>query len=363
MKKYIFTLFCLLMTLQTQAQSTLVLKADGKTATFTLRNGSSVVYTSEQYDSIRVYTDFDLTSGYGVKVYVTNETKSHDYIVSAFEFTTESGGGGGGGDPTDNNVNRNSKSTYYDASKKMWNLEWPRIRDNANQTWICEESDGMTSWQVEWDNSLIANRFTCYQMYDKIAQENVSRSDDFKEDERIPQAYRSTLADYSGSGYSRGHLCPAADRKYSKTMVKNTCFLSNMQPQMQYHNGGQWSQLEEKVRSWDDNFDTLYVVKAATIENITLNNVTQSGVKNELCNNRLLVPKYFYMALMGYKKSTNKYTAVGIWTFHSTQASEKIEEYITIDELERRTGLDFFCNLPDDVEATVEATYTSANWP
>lgn len=358
MKKHIIILFCLFTALQTQAQ-TVVTKADNKNATLSLRNGSTLTYTPEQYDSIRVVANLTLTSGYGVKVYLTGDLKSHDYLVASYQFTTESGGGGG---DTDGNANRNSLSSYYNASKQMYNLEWPRIRDNANQSWLIRECDGMTSYQVEWDNSLIANRFTCYQMYDKIATQNVPRKDDFKEDTELPASTRSTLDDYKSSGFSRGHLCPSADRRYSTEMSKQTCLLSNIQPQIQYHNGGQWSVLEGKVRTWTTSFDTLYVVKAATIENVTINGVTQSGVKSELCNNRLLVPKYFYMALMGYKKSTDTYTAVGIWTYHSTQESEKTEEYITIDELERRTGIDFFCNLPDDVEEAVESTVASGVW-
>ena len=351
MKKYILLIIAIVVSTNLVAQTT---------TTITLRNGSSVSYSSENVDSIIQLNDLNLTSGIGVKVYVKGTTKSIDYLATS--VTTESSGGGGGGN-TDGNANRNSLSSYYNSAKEMYNLEWPRIRDNANQTWLIRKCDGMTSYQVEWDNSLISNRFTCYQMYSTIAQKIVDRADDFKEDEDLPAATRSTLSDYSGSGYSRGHLCPSADRRYSTAMSKQTCLLSNIQPQIQYHNGGQWSQLEEKVRTWTSNFDTLYVVKAATIENVTINGVMQSGIKSEKCNNRLIVPKYFYMALMGYKKSTNKYTAVGIWTYHSTQASEKIEQYITIDELETRTGIDFFCNLPDDVEATVESTYTASDWP
>ena len=136
-----------------------------------------------------------------------------------------------------------------------------------------------------------------------------------------------------------------------------------MQPQYQTHNGAQWATLEVKVRTWAANFDTLYVVKAGTIENVTINGSTKSGIKSVKCNNRLIVPEYFYMALMGYKKSTNTYTAVGIWTYHYDASSDKQDEvYMSIDELETRTGIDFFCNLPDDVEATVEASYDSSKW-
>ena len=316
---------------------------DGTTPSATHNNGSGD-------ESVQVTVNQTMT----IKAVAVKNGVSSDVVTASYTVDVPI--------VIDDNMNRNSLSDYYDASKEMYNLEWPRIKDDDNQSWLKKTSDGMTSYQLEWDNSKIANRFTCYQMYDPIYRQNVARTDDFKEDEDLPRATRSTLSDYSGSGYDRGHLCPAADRRYSTDMVKQTCLLSNMQPQIHYHNGGQWATLEGNVRTWAQKYDTLYVVKAATIDNVTLNGTTVSGVKDERCNGRLLVPKYFYMALMGYKKATNSYTAVGIWTYHATKKSEVVEEYITIDELEARTGLDFFCNLPDDTEATVEASYDPDVW-
>ena len=70
------------------------------------------------------------------------------------------------------------------------------------------------------------------------------------------------------------------------------------------------------------------------------------------------MPKYFYMALLHYNKATDTYHAIAFWTLHSNVA-DKNKNFgdfaISIDELERRTGIDFFCNLPDDLEKTVEA--------
>ena len=65
----------------------------------------------------------------------------------------------------------------------------------------------------------------------------------------------------------------------------------------------------------------------------------------------LIVPKVFYMALLYYDKAADGYQAIGIWSPH---AGDSTTEYLTIDELERRTGIDFFCNLPDGTEATVQ---------
>ena len=289
---------------------------------------------------------------------------------------------------TDNNINRNSLSSYYIANKYMWRLEWPRIKDDGNQTWLAKSESGYgLALEMEWDNTKIANRFTCYYMDANNSQSNVGRQDSFKEDPEIPEAYRSKLRDYSGSGYARGHLCPSADRRASYDQQALTYYLSNMQPQWQKHNEAQWANLEGDVRKWAARCDTLYVVKAATIDNITLNNVTESGTYSTTyngtyyedlkCNGRLLVAKYFYMALLAYNKSTNSYQAMGIWTKHynegTTGASgsgsydwpviNKVSaQYITIDELERRTGIDFFCNLPDDIEREVEGSVNTSYW-
>ena len=135
-----------------------------------------------------------------------------------------------------------------------------------------------------------------------------------------------------------------------------TFFLSNMQPQYHNHNGGKWATLEEKYELGLIVVTRLYVVKAATITDVTLNGSTQSGLLNVMCNNSLIVPAYFYMAMMSYNKSTDTYKSLGIWTNRSNTASEITIEYITIDELERRTGIDFFCNLPDEMEDEVESS-------
>ena len=58
-------------------------------------------------------------------------------------------------------------------------------------------------------------------------------------------------------------------------------------------------------------------------------------------------------------KELNSYDALGIWSPHQSNSTT---EYITIDELERRTGIDFFCNLPDAIERQVEATVDEDYW-
>ena len=335
---------------------------------------STTNYEDNAYDKI------DITVGFNMTLKAIAILDGQSSAVATAIYTLEQ--------VVDNNQNRNSLSSYYNASKYMYRLEWPRIKENGNQTWLAKsESEYGLALEMEWDNSKIANRFTCYYMDENNTAQNVSRHDSFKEDPEIPSAYRSKLSDYSGSGYARGHLCPSADRRASDDQQALTYYLSNMQPQWQKHNEAQWANLEGDVRKWAARCDTLYVVKAATIDDITLNNVTESGVYSTTyngtyysdlkCNGRLLVAKYYYMALLAFNKSTNTYQAIGIWTKHynagTTGASgsgsydwpiinKENAQYISIDELENRTGIDFFCNLPDDIEDQVEASFNTSYW-
>ena len=72
-----------------------------------------------------------------------------------------------------------------------------------------------------------------------------------------------------------------------------------------------------------------------------------------------IVPKFFYMALLAYDKNTSTYRALGIWSPHYKGSKP---EYITIKELQERTGIDFFCNLKDDIEQAVEVQIDDTFW-
>ena len=346
--------------------------------TIELKNNTTVTL-SENIDSV-VYIGTNL----GFKVYVTGED-SHDFLFSQVlnvEITT---GGEPGPGPGDNNKNANwnisglnipeSKGdptfTNMSTNDYAWRLEYPHINTASGNQRVVKScgSYGIT-YSVEWDNNLIANRWTCYTMCSKNNASNVTRTNKFYEDDAVTTSPANSYT--QSSTYSRGHLCPSADRLASTDQNKQTFYMTNMQPQYQNHNGGIWATLEGDVRSkWQptNDIDTLYVVKAATIADVTINGVTSSGIITTTTDDdghTLVVPKYFYMAFLYYDKTADDYKAFAIWTQHlnsgnpneSTVLDKKNGYIISIDELESRTGIDFFCNLPDDIEDEVEATAT-----
>ncbi len=337
MRKYFFALTLLLCSLTALAQE----RKD--TVIITLRNGSEVRYTSDQFDRVQVIYHLR----YGVKVYL-KDGRSKDYLATEVRVAQYQSGSEV---VTDNNRNRN----LYRAKL----LEYPHLAADStmNQLIIKSTEDYGITYSLEWSYRDKANRWTCYQMHAGNLENNTDRTNTFYEDEEIPEQYRSLLNDYKESGFSRGHLCPSADRLCSEDQNKQTFFLSNMQPQWQKHNGVLWANFEKKVREWAENCDTLYVVKAATIRS--------DQVYEEKCKGVLPVPKYFYMALLAYYKETDDYEAMGLWTVHEDVSVPKADfkNYaISIDELEERTGIDFFCNLPDDIEDQVERECHTGKW-
>lgn len=259
------------------------------------------------------------------------------------------------------NVNANNAQVFPEYAR----MEMPHIKDDSRI--IIHRTDAFgVNYIVEWDDGLRAQRWTCYRLDPKNSIKTGNRKewwhgrDPFAEDDMIPAAYRTTLADYSQMTphYDRGHICPSADRLNSKEANRQTYLLDNIQPQLNGFNTGVWLYMENKIHGYSnkktkteiigwnrDSFrDTLYICKGGTIDN---NNYTRS-------NTGLVIPKYFFAAILRIKNG--QYNALGLWFEHKNDHSTSLKAYAcSIDELEKRTGIDFFCNLPDDRERVIEA--------
>lgn len=250
------------------------------------------------------------------------------------------------------NVNCNDASREPALSR----LEFPKVKGGNSIVLIYTTNDQYgINYSVEWDIEKKAQRWSAYQMT-RSFQGSVGRYGTFEEDPDLPASYRvsDSNAYYRGSGFSRGHICPSADRQYSLLANHQTFYYTNIQPQYYNFNAGDdytspWVRLENQVRTWTKvtTTDTLYVVKGGTIEDDQL----LTTIRGEL-----RVPKYFFVALL--LKNKQGYKAVGFWLEHNNKEHTGYEPLgdfaVNIRELEAKTGIDFFCNLPDDEENRVE---------
>ena len=254
-------------------------------------------------------------------------------------------------------VNTNANPTTANANYGRY--EFPHIKTSGNNLVIIHSTPAYgINYSVEWDCDKKAQRWSCYEMDASNSVVNWKRSqwestswggDPFQENPDIPQAYRTTLADYRGSGYDRGHICPSADRQNSQDANEQTYYLSNMQPQVHGFNAGVWENMESQLRNvWNASSyrDILYVCKGGTIDNAS----QIAGY----AKNKLIVPKYFFAAILAVKNG--QYKAIGLWFEHKSNTDKNLSNYVvSIDELEKLTGIDFFCNLPDSIENKVES--------
>lgn len=167
-------------------------------------------------------------------------------------------------------------------------------------------------------------------------------------DYRRAQAKRE---DYSGSGWTKGHMACAADFQWSSDAMSETFYLTNICPQSEELNKGDWNYLERQTRRWAREFGKVWVVTGPLIG---------KGRYGTIGERKVVVPDAFFKALMVEDKG--KYRTIAFVMGNDDRRYYLADCSMSVDELEQMTGLDFFAALPDDVEAVAEKGYTLSTW-
>ena len=301
----------------------------------------------------------------------------------------------GGGDAvvepqSSSNTNQNSSvslSLYTESTTPMsvrngamHGLEIPSLKTgNIDALIVHSIPDGRLNYCIGYNTKLKANSWTAFKWYNGFSSSNKGwnrkrwqqgetfngfggTGDPFQPDPVLPESVRHTSDDFDDWGYQRGHILGSADRLNTKEANGQTFYMSNIMPQVSaFNEQGIWWNLENFLRANYDTStfrDTLYVVKGGTISE---GKYTRVG-----SHSQLVCPRYFYMAILAYAKkyakSNGGYYAIAFWMEHRGNSDDVSSKYaISIDELEKRTGIDFFCNLPDDIENAVEKGYYLAD--
>lgn len=201
---------------------------------------------------------------------------------------------------------------------------YPKINVTHNQTLIY--SGFHLSYNEEHEQ---ANWVAYILTKDEVKRDRVDRTDNFRSDENVTTVSASP-EDYRGSGYDRGHLAPAADMHWSRQSMTESFLMSNMSPQEPGFNRGIWRELEEKVRDWAVDNEKIYVVTGPVLKN----------VRKRIGANRVSVPPYYYKVILDI--SPPEYKGIA-FLLENKESRQDISKYaITIDELEKFTGYDFF---------------------
>ena len=175
------------------------------------------------------------------------------------------------------------------------------------------------------------------------------RTNRFRRDPEIPTG-SATTADYRRSGYDRGHLAPAADMAFSVQTMADSFFMSNMSPQKPAFNRGIWKRLEEQVRQIAIREKAIYVVTGPILPK--KKTVTIGA-------NQVTVPTHYYKVIFDL---TPPRKMIG-FILPNEGSDRPLEDFaVTVDVVEKATGLDFFSTLPQAVQKRLESTITVSAW-
>ena len=198
-----------------------------------------------------------------------------------------------------------------------------------------------------------------------VAFGTITRSNDFRIDEKVScgssveadyftkKEISNGKSEYDGFGFDRGHLAPSADFRWSRIALSESYYYSNMAPQRPEFNQESWADLEGLVRKIvDQEQKELFVVTGPVLK--TDLPIVERSVHH------LKIPELFYKIIVDTSVSNPRGMA---FLMPNKKCSERLSSYvISIDSLERLTGLDFFPNLSEKLEKQIEGNSNFAAW-
>ena len=196
---------------------------------------------------------------------------------------------------------------------------------------------------------------------------DAARSKTFRPDPDLPAGYSTVRSsDYERTGFDRGHLCPSEDRDRSPEDNAATFALTNVVPQAPKFNRETWKYLEEYARKLVDNGSEVYLVAGTT----GVGGTGEQGQANSLAGGKITVPAALWKVLVALPNGTDDLNRIGPNTQvvavyipnQQSSAERRWETYrLSVNDLEQRTGLRFFTNLPVDVQAALKKQTGAVN--
>lgn len=224
-------------------------------------------------------------------------------------------------------------------------LDLPRMTDDRNEQRIHH-----TGYTVSYNSDWKIPNWVAYELIRDEVGGREKRTNEFKPDPLV-RGQSADNADYTRSGYDRGHMAPAADMAWSEKVMEESFYFSNVCPQKPDLNRGDWKQLEEQLRSWAVLDSSVAIVCGPVVKN----------GKQRIGKNKVLVPDAFFkVVLCPY---TDPIKGIGFIFSNKQPRNQPLRSYaVSIDEVENQTGIDFFTGLPDSIEAVVEASLNLKKW-
>ena len=256
-----------------------------------------------------------------------------------------------------NNVIVSQKKTVEEIFKEVEVLKLleiqKKIKEIALPTPIQgEEIVNHSAYTLSYNDEHEQPNWVVHMVTKDILYGAVSRTNDFRPDPNLKCGSMDSV-DYWNSGFDRGHLAPSADFRWSLNALSESYYYSNMSPQVADLNRGAWSKLENQGREWSLDCNELFVVTGPVLKP-NLPKVQQGSF-------RLSIPEYYYKIFVDLYGP--EYKAIA-FIMPNKKIDDPIMNYVvSIDEIEKKTGIDFFPTLDDSLEERLEKKSIVEEWP
>jgi len=207
----------------------------------------------------------------------------------------------------------------------------PILSDDKDSVYLCRTGYAV-AYSTKYKNpTYVIERVT----KERIGEE--PRTEDFRPDIDIKPEHQATLQDFSGAGYDRGHMSPAANNGSNKEAMSQSFLLSNMVPQNPGNNRGIWKQVEVNVRNWVIKSKDLYVIQGPIFD---------EGYKT-IGPNKVAVPTRLYKIIIDNQSG---FMLAFIFPNDKLEIKDLPKFIVTVDEIEKVTNINFSPNLTEGEE-------------
>jgi len=194
-------------------------------------------------------------------------------------------------------------------------------------------------------------KWVAHIIHPDVSSGGFSRSNDFREDSLVKTG-TAIKEDYWNTGYDRGHMAPSADFRWSAKALSESYYYSNMSPQKPELNREAWALLEDKLR--------YHVIVIGEPLFVITGPVLEAGLPTIGTTNKVSIPKLNYKIALDI--SGNEKKAIGFVMKNGKNEYPTFSYAVSIDSIEKLTGIDFFPSLPDELENQLEKMTDVQAW-
>ncbi|MFM7021375.1 MAG: DNA/RNA non-specific endonuclease [Flavobacteriales bacterium] len=198
------------------------------------------------------------------------------------------------------------------------------------------------------------SKWVAYKLVGATALEKTLPEVQYFNDPKLPAGALNN-EDFYQRVFSPGHLKPSGDSRATVSEMHDAYYFANICPMQPTFDQETWRILEDMVRGWSLIFDTIYVASGPAFKaKPDKKRLDTIGV------HKIPVPDYFYKVLLVHNGIDMQ--MIGFVLPNIDVRYDYMKKPVSVDSVEKLTGIDFFYQLPDYLEQNLEQQVNPSFW-